>query len=100
MVPVLQKKEKAPGFTTWTSGSPVKGHLRIQGDQRDVFLKLSDTNPGDSVYFTDMDGVQYNYRVTTQFHLKTWDSADDYDLLLCYETDDKTYFVVGCVIDQ
>ena len=42
-----------------------------------------------------MDGARYRYEVTTQLNLKNWDDAD-YDLMLCYDTDDQTQFVVGC----
>ena len=54
---------------------------------------------GDKVAFTDIDGVRYNYIVTTQFHLKDWDEADQ-DLMLCYKTDDNTQFVLGCKREQ
>lgn len=93
--PVTIKGQEEEGFATLESGSPIKGSLKIAGGRYDVFLKLSKANPGDTVSFTDIDGVRYNYRVLTQFHLKEWDEADE-DLMLCYQTDDETEFVVGC----
>ena len=51
--------------------------------------------PGDNVSFTDVYGTTYEYKVTTQYHLKNWDEGDN-DLLLCYRTDSDTVFTVGC----
>ena len=80
------------------SGSPAKGKFRIKGGRDDVFRKIEKAAPGDSVAFTDIDGVRYSYRVSTQFHLKDWDKAD-YDLMLCYESDEDTDFVLGCTAE-
>lgn len=95
MAPVADKKEEKPAFATWVSGSPVKGKFRLTGGRTDVFVDLTKVKPADKIIFTDIDGVQYHYEVTTQLHLKNWDDAD-YDLMLCYDTDDQTQFVVGC----
>lgn len=99
MAPVTASGYEEEGFATLVSGSPVKGHLRLLGGRRDVFRKISRIKPGETVAFTDIDGVRYNYRVTTQFHLKNWDEADQ-DLMLCYITDDQTQFVLGCKREQ
>lgn len=95
MAPVTAGGYEEEGFATIVSGSPVKGKLRIKGGRNDVFRKLAKAAPGDKVAFTDIDGVRYNYTVTTQFHLKDWDEADN-DLMLCYESDEQTDFVLGC----
>ena len=60
-----------------------------------MFRRIAGLSPGDRVTFTDVDGVRYGYEVMTQYHLKKWDEGDN-DLLVCYESDDDTYFVVGC----
>lgn len=99
MAPVTASGYEEEGFATIVSGSPVKGNLRIIGGRKDVFRKIAKAKPGDIVAFTDIDGVRYNYQVTTQFHLKDWDEADQ-DLMLCYETDDDTQFVLGCKREQ
>ena len=96
-VPVTGKDLEQPFFATWVSGSPVQGAFRITGGRDDTFHSLSKAKPGDTVTFTDIDGVRYAYEVTTQYHLKDWAEADN-DLLLCYPTDDKTDFVVGCTV--
>lgn len=96
--PVAAKGVEAMNFATWYDGSPVTGLFRITGGREDLFLNLASLKPGDRVTFTDMDGVQYRYMVTTQYHLKNWDEGDN-DLMLSYETDDKTHFVVGCTLD-
>ena len=93
--PVTSTGQEEEGFATLSGGSPVKGNLKISGGRKDVFRNLSKVRPGDTVAFTDIDGVRYNYRVLTQFHLKDWDEADQ-ELLLCFRTDDDTMFVVGC----
>lgn len=93
-VPVTAKSEARAGFASYLDGSAVKGRLRLTGNRDDVFGRISKLKPGAKAAFTDMDGVRYSYRVLTQFHLKKWDRAD-YDLMLCYFTDDKTRFVVG-----
>ncbi len=95
MAPVITKGHSEEGFAAIESGSPVKGHLKLLGGKNDIFRKLENARPGDTVAFTDIDGVRYNYRVLTQFHLKEWDEADQ-DLMLCYQADDKTQFVLGC----
>ena len=95
MAPVTAEGYEEEGFATIVSGSPVKGNFKLTGGRDDVFRKLSKAKPGDTVAFTDVDGVRYNYRVLTQFHLKEWDEADN-DLMLCYRTDDQTQFVLGC----
>ena len=97
-VPVTGKNINERGFATWVSGSPVKGTFRISGSRSDVFSDLADAKPGTEVAFTDIDDIRYKYKVTTQYHLKDWDEADN-DLLLCYESDKKTDFVLGCMID-
>ena len=94
MVPVTAKGKDRKGFATYLDGSAVKGQLRITGKRDDIFGRIVKLKPGDKAAFTDMDGFRYTYSVLTQFHLKKWDRAD-YDLMLCYETDDKTRFVVG-----
>ena len=99
MAPVIAPEYEEEGFATVISGSPVKGRFLIRGGRDDVFRKISKARPGDSAAFTDIDGVRYRYRVTTQFHLKNWDEADN-DLMLCYRTDDKTIFVLGCTAEQ
>ena len=96
MAPVTAEGYEEEGFATIVSGSPVKGNFKLRGGRDDVFRKLSKAKPGDTVAFTDVDGVRYNYRVLTQFHLKEWDEADN-DLMLCYQTDDNTEFVLGCM---
>ena len=98
MAPVTSGNYKEEGFASFESGSPVKGKLRIRGGRDDVFRKIKKAAPGDSVAFTDIDGVRYSYRVSTQFHLKDWDKAD-YDLMLCYESDEDTDFVLGCTAE-
>ena len=96
MTPVMgQTQDDIEYFTKWLDGSPVKGHFSIIGGRDDIFRKLASLKPGDRVTFTDIDGVRYGYEVKTQYHLKKWDVGDN-ELLLCYETDNDTYFVVGC----
>lgn len=99
MAPVTAAGYEKEGFASFFSGSPVKGQLRLIGGRDDVFRKIAKAKPGDTVAFTDIDGVRYTYRVTTQFHLKNWDDADQ-DLMLCYRTDDQTQFVLGCRKEQ
>ena len=94
MDPVTAGKEE-PGLAALFKGSPVKEPFCLSGSPKDVFRRLTAAMPGDRVVFTDLDGVRYTYEVTTQFHIKEWDEADN-DLLLVYETDPKTYFAVGC----
>lgn len=93
--PVTDKGVKKKYFARWAGGSPVKGRFRIMGGSGDVFSRLSKGKPGERVIFTDMDGVRYEYTITTQFHLKDWAKADN-DLMLCYKTDSDTKFVLGC----
>ena len=95
MVPVTGKGCDEEFFVSWLDGSPVKGQLRLAGGRNDIFRNLAKLQPGDNVSFTDIEGVRYDYRVMTQFHIKKWDEADN-ALQLCYETDSDTYFVVGC----
>ena len=92
--PVTAKSEARAGFVYYVSGSAVKGGLMLSGSKGDVFSRIASLKPGSKAAFTDMDGVRYTYRVLTQFHLKKWDKAD-YDLMLYYNTDSKTRFVVG-----
>ncbi|MBQ1353125.1 MAG: sortase [Firmicutes bacterium] len=96
--PVTAKNVSEKGFPQWVDGSPVKGGFRITGSHSDVFSDLADAKPGAEVTFTDVDGIRYKYKVTTQYHLKDWDEAGD-DLVLCYESDEKTDFVLGCMTD-
>lgn len=84
-----------PWFASHIGGSPVQGHFMLAGNKADLFSGIAGLAPGDKVAFTDIDGVRYNYTVMTQYHLKKWDTGDN-DLLLCTESDDDTYFVVGC----
>ena len=93
--PVTDKGVKKKYFARWVSGSPVKGRLRLMGGKGDVFSRIAKGKPGERVTFTDMDGVRYEYTITTQFHLKDWSKAD-YDLMLCYKVDSDTKFVLGC----
>lgn len=93
--PVTGKNLGRPCFATWVSGSPVSGQFCVSGSRDDVFRKLAKCNPGDKVVFTDVDGVQYEYTVTTQFHLKEWSDAK-YDLMLSYQVDKYTYFAIIC----
>ena len=95
MAPVTAPDYEESGFATAIGGSPVKGNFQVAGSHDDIFTDLSKLKPGDTAAFTDIDGVRYNYRVTTQFHLKDWDEADQ-DLMLCFRTDNDTMFVVGC----
>ena len=98
MAPVMSSaQDDEEYFAKWTYGSPVKGHFRILGGRDDVFRDISDLKPGDRVTFTDVDGIRYGYEVMTQYHLKKWDEGDN-ELLLCYKSDDDTYFVVGCTM--
>ncbi len=82
-------------FATLDKGSPVKGKFRIRGGRYDVFSRLTKAKPGAKVSFTDVDGIRYDYTVTTQFHMKNWDDPE-YDLMLLYEVDDDTSFVLAC----
>ena len=95
MAPVTGKNYTEEYFASWLDGSPVQGNFKILGGRDDLFRKIASLKPGDRVIFTDIDGVRYNYSVTTQYHLKKWDAGDN-DLQLCYESDGDTYFVVGC----
>ncbi len=95
MAPVTTENFSEDYFASWIGGSPVKGHFKILGGRNDLFRKLSKLNPGDRVVFTDIDGVRYMYEVTTQYHLKKWDEGDN-EMMLCYESDKDTFFVVGC----
>lgn len=95
IVPVTAAGYDRDGFITQMSGSPVKGKFRLKGNREDVFRDLTEAKPGDNIVFTDIDGVRYSYKVVTQFHLKNWDEADN-DLMLCYDTDSQTQFVLGC----
>ena len=93
--PVTAKGISEEFFATWLDGSPVKGNFQIIARRADLFRRISKLKPGDRVIFTDIEGVRYEYSVTTQYHLKKWDEGDN-DLLLCCESDSDTYFVVGC----
>lgn len=93
--PVTGQSYSEEFFATWLVGSPVQGHFQVVGGRDDLFRNLAKLKPGDLVFFTDVDGVRYRYEVTTQYHLKKWDTGEN-DLQLCYETDKDTYFVVGC----
>lgn len=93
--PVTVRGEERPCFASVKSGSPVRGRFCLIGGRDDVFSKLSKCKPSEKVAFTDVDGIRYDYTVTTQFHLKKWDKAD-YELMLCYKIDQDTYFVLAC----
>lgn len=93
--PVTSKDQSEEYFASWLDGSPVQGHFKVIGGRDDLFRKLSKLKPGDRVTFIDIDGVKYRYEVRTQYHLKRWDEGEN-ELMLCYETDSDTYFVVGC----
>lgn len=93
--PVTSKDYSEEYFASWLDGSPVQEHFRISGGRDDLFRNLYKLKPDDRVYFTDIDGVRYGYEVRTQYHLKKWDEGENV-LQLCYETDENTYFVVGC----
>jgi len=95
MVPVTVKDGGGDGFASVVSGSPVKGQFMLEGDHDTTFVKLSKAQPGAKVSFTDIDGVRYNYTVTTQYHLKNWDEGEN-DLMVSFRTDDQTRFVLGC----
>lgn len=97
-VPVATKGIERPCFASWVSGSPVSGRFCLSGSRDDVFSRLTKCDPGDIVLFTDVDGVQYEYEVTTQFHLKDWNEAN-YDLLLYYQVDKDTKFVLACTAE-
>ena len=99
MAPVAAKGYKEEYFASWLDGSPVQGHFMVIGDKNDLFRKIEKLRPGDRVIFTDIEGVRYSYEVTTQYHLKKWDVGDN-DMLLCYESDSDTYFVVGCAVNS
>ena len=99
MVPVTVKDQGGEGFASVVSGSPVKGKFMLEGDRDTTFIRLAKAQPGAKVIFTDIDGVRYSYSVTTQFHLKDWDEADN-DLMVTYRSDDQTRFVLGCARDE
>ena len=74
--------------------------VEVTTDRIIEYITSRQLKPGDKVAFTDIDGVRYEYEVTTQYHLKKWDQGEN-ELQLCYETtDDDTYFVVGCGVTQ
>ena len=93
--PVTGKDYREEYFASWLDGTPVQMNFKVTGGKDDIFRKISRLQPGDKVIYTDIDGVRYTYAVTTQYHLKKWDEGDN-DLMLCYESDSDTYFVVGC----
>lgn len=95
MAPVAGKNVDEAWYASWLDGSPVRTQFRIIGGRKDVFRKIARLKPGDNVSFTDTEGVRYNYRVTTQYHIKKWDMGEN-ALQICYETDSDTYFAVGC----
>lgn len=95
MAPVTGKDISEEYFASWLDGSPVQGNFKVIGGRDDIFRSIASLKPGDRVTFTDIDGVRYNYNVTTQYHLKKWDAGEN-DMQLCYESDGDTYFVVGC----
>ena len=99
MTPVTVASEQYEGFLYYVSGSPVKGKLMLEGDKTTTLRKLTKAKPGDTVVFTDIEGIRYNYKVTTQFNLKDWDEADN-DLMVCYRVDDQTRFVLGCTVGE
>lgn len=96
-VPVTSEDEKEEGFVYYGNRSDSvsgAGGLKICGSRHGVFGNLSELEPGDAAFFIDIDGRRYEYRVVTQYHLKTWDEGGN-DMMLCYSTDDKTEFIVG-----
>ena len=93
--PVAAKDADEKYFAYIEEGSPVDRGFRIYGKQSGLFRSLAGLMPGDNVSFTDVYGTTYEYKVTTQYHLKNWDEGDN-DLLLCYRTDSDTVFTVGC----
>ena len=99
MTPVTSKETGKAGFVAYVEGSPANGQLRLRADRHGVFAELEKAAPGDRVLFTDVDGVRYAYTVVTQYHLKDWAEADN-DLLLCYEVDENTDFVLGCNTEE
>ncbi len=99
MIPVTVTSEQEEGFMHLVSGSPVKGKLMLEGDRASALVKLPKAQPGDKVVFTDVEGIRYNYKVTTQYNLKDWDEADN-DLMVCYRVDEQTRFVLGCTLAE
>lgn len=95
MAPVTVAGEEKEGFVSFVSGSPVKGKLMLEGDRETTLMKLTKVQPGDVAAFTDIEGIRYSYRVTTQYNLKNWDKGYN-DLMICYRTNDKTRFLLGC----
>ena len=93
--PVAAKDADEKYFAYIEEGSPADRGFRIYGKQSGLFRSLARLMPGDNVSFTDVYGTTYEYKVTTQYHLKNWDEGDN-DLLLCYRTDSDTVFTVGC----
>ena len=93
--PVAAKDADEKYFAYIEEGSPADRGFRIYGKQSGLFRSLAGLMPGDNVSFTDVYGTTYEYKVTTQYHLKNWDEGDN-DLLLCYRTDSDTVFTVGC----
>ena len=93
--PVAAKDTGEKYFACIEEGTPADKGFRIYGKQNGLFRSIAGLMPGDSVRFTDVYGTSYEYKVTTQYHLKNWDEGDN-DLLLCYRTDSDTYFTVGC----
>ena len=96
--PVTGKDYREEYFASWLDGSPMQKNFKVIGGRGDIFRNIAKLQPGDRVAFTDIEGVRYMYTVTTQYHLKRWDEGDN-DLMLCYESDSDTYFVVGCTAE-
>ena len=95
MVPVTSGEDDIKGFVRYVSGSAAAGKLMLEGGKEDALKDIEKAMPGESVIFTDMDGVRYTYSVVTQYHLKEWGEGNN-DLMVCCSTDEHTDFVLGC----
>ena len=64
------------------SGSPVRGKFVIGGSEKKGGLgSLGDIEPGDTVRFTDVNGVRYTYRITGLGSVRQINGLD-HDLIL------------------
>ncbi len=72
--------EEWPAFHK--SGSPVRGKFVIGGsEKKGGLVSLSDMEPGDTVRFTDVNGVRYTYRITGLGTVRD-PEGPDHDLIL------------------